>query len=569
MKLPYDVLLHVISLSRSAKDGVSLMATCRVLYHEGPKIALKRPVVISTAEQLDSFLEFLRADNSSRCRYLKHLELRPLDPNWGAEEELIETLPLLINLEVLRLDGVNRFLDFDADNLIPALCSITTLRYINFTRAGGLTCALLRGLRSPVVSAHINFLPDDEQNLYDCLSYDDWEQSHPTILLGNLANTLEKLQCVAWQTDEDTIIPEKVYPNMRKLSIEFEDFPLRIDPFIRAFPNLTDLYVNTEYHDGNYSESMLESHETNVAQQLYVVDPCGTWEHLEHFCGCLFDLYAIGLTSHISRVTIVDILHDGERTGMLATVLRYARPAHLKLEGITGTMLGDADQGFIAMLRDASASSLINLDVRVYFKAEDRWKNVGGTIVHLPSYATFTTSLSELTRCLNTQDDLVSALIRLPLKFLQLEFFTRDLNPTPDPPEEWEREYARYRGRPEPRDPMPASPTEAEYTLLELDMDKLIARLEAIPSLEAAHVVLPCSRGGNGFRWDDHDRTITKGASRFAGPEQWESWYSGTNRYVSLRWDGYVIFSHDRPGYTVTILDTDVDGQVLDTPVAV
>ena len=61
MKLTYDALLHVISLTYYAKDPVQLMATCRALYHEGPKIALKKAVFIRAEEQLASFLKFLHA----------------------------------------------------------------------------------------------------------------------------------------------------------------------------------------------------------------------------------------------------------------------------------------------------------------------------------------------------------------------------------------------------------------------------------------------------------------------------------------------------------------------------
>ena len=80
MKLIYDALLHAISLSYYAKDSVQLMATCRALYHEGPKIALKKAVLIRTEEQLASFLKFLRVDNSSRCRYLRQMVLSALFP---------------------------------------------------------------------------------------------------------------------------------------------------------------------------------------------------------------------------------------------------------------------------------------------------------------------------------------------------------------------------------------------------------------------------------------------------------------------------------------------------------
>ena len=75
MKLTYDTLLHVISMTDDAEDCVPLVATCRVLYHEGAKIALKKPVTIYNEEQLASFLQFLRAENLSRCRFLRQLDL--------------------------------------------------------------------------------------------------------------------------------------------------------------------------------------------------------------------------------------------------------------------------------------------------------------------------------------------------------------------------------------------------------------------------------------------------------------------------------------------------------------
>ena len=204
------------------------------------------------------------------------------------------------------------------------------------------------------------------------------------MLLDNFAQTLEESQCVAWYTSQDALIPAQVYPNMRKLSIELHHFPIRIDAFIHAFPNLTELRVLTEYHGGNVGafslEAMHESHATNIARQC-AVDSCGTWMRLKHFYGCLFDLYAISLTSHIRRVAIMDRLDDGPRTEMLATVLRYARPLHLKLGGIVGAMLGDADRGFLSMLRDESASKLTSLDMRIYLGEGDRERALGTIIV--------------------------------------------------------------------------------------------------------------------------------------------------------------------------------------------
>ena len=534
MKLTYDTLLHVISLSYYAKDSVQLMSTCRALYHEGPKIALRKAVSISTEDQLASFLKFLRADNSSRCRYLRKLEISSCFLEPDIVQELIETLPLLVKIEYLRLIEAEELLDLHPA-LTPAFGSLTSLRHVDFTGVKGKTCSLLLRLHSPLVSANISFISDDDLKLWDYLDDDEWEGCHPAMLLDNFASTLEELQCVAWYTipdpgPDETLIPALVYPDMRRLSIELHHFPLRIDPFIRAFPNLVDLYINTDYHGGRYSEGIRDSHDTNVAQQLDPVNSCGTWAHLEHFGGCLFDLYAIGLTSHIRRVTIVDRLDDGLRTEMLATVLRYARPLHLKLEGITGTMLGDAERGFISMLHHTSASSLVNLDVCIYFGKDDREKDLSIIIVGLFSLS----RPLELTDFpIPLQNTLISALACLPsLKFLELRFETHGLDPTPEEPSEFDLMIAHRKGLPEPPEPIPAPLTPAELSLETLDMDVLVARLEAIPSLEAAHVVLPASRYESDCH---HDRMVSKGGSRLGGREQWESWTPGKNRLVLVR----------------------------------
>ena len=90
MKLTYDTLLHVISLTGYAKESVQLVATCRILYHEGAKIALKKPVTIYNEEQLASFLQFLRTENLSRCRFLRQLDLWALEPESEHVQELID-----------------------------------------------------------------------------------------------------------------------------------------------------------------------------------------------------------------------------------------------------------------------------------------------------------------------------------------------------------------------------------------------------------------------------------------------------------------------------------------------
>ena len=222
------------------------------------------------------------------------------------------------------------------------------MQHVNFTGVKNASSALLSRPHSPFISASISFLSDDDLKLWGYLTDNEWEGLHPTNLLDLSVPTLEELQCVAWHTiadpePEGTLIPAAVFPNMRKLSIKLHHIAICIDPFIRAFPNLTNLHVNTNYHGGQYSEDMRDSHDMNITQQLDPVNSCGPWANLEHFRGSLYDLYAIGLTSHIRCVIIVDRLDDGPRTDMLATMLCYARLLHLKLEGITGSMLSDTD----------------------------------------------------------------------------------------------------------------------------------------------------------------------------------------------------------------------------------
>ena len=127
------------------------------------------------------------------------------------------------------------------------------------------------------------------------------------------------------------------------------------------------------------------------------------------------------------------------------------------------------------------------------------------------------------------QDGLVSTLVRLPLKSLELRFDTRGLDPTPEP-DPLEAVMCRQRGLPIPPVPIPAPLTPAEHSLRALgaEMDALVARLESVPSLETALVVLPSSRSEG----DNCTRKILKGTVDLVGDDQWEDWLPGKNQSV-------------------------------------
>ena len=382
LKLTYDILLHVISLFSYAKDAVHLMATCRLLHHAGAKIALRKPVVIEDSEQLASFLAFLSAENSSRCRYLKQLDLWTCGDDEDDIQDLIDILPRLVNIESLRLSNGEDVLEPDY-SLPRAFARLASLRHIEFPGVRMATSTLLSLLRSPLVSANIDFIADDCSDIWSYLDRRQWPEYHPVTLLQNFSSTLEELQCAAWYTVTEPAIPKMpIYPNMRKLSLELHDLHLRMDPFIRAFPNLTHLHVLAEDRGpiGNLELEIIRvSHDVNLEKQLV---PSGRWAHLEHFTGGVVDLYATGLTCHIRRVTILGTLEDGQATDLLETMLRYARPVHLGLEALAGSALA----GFLSMLGSDCASNLINLSVCICFDANDQEKDLRETIVSLCSF---------------------------------------------------------------------------------------------------------------------------------------------------------------------------------------
>ncbi|PIL30602.1 hypothetical protein GSI_07303 [Ganoderma sinense ZZ0214-1] len=419
---------------------------------------MRKPVIIQNSKQLSSFLQFLRAENFSRCQYLRQLEIWTCGEDEDVIQDLIETLPRLANIKSLSLSNAAE--DLESDPALPrAFATLKSLRHIEFYG----------------VKAGTNFAP-----------------------------TLEELQCAKWVTFIEPVIPKMpIYHNMRKLSVEHHGLQLRMDPFIRAFPNLTHLHVGAmDYAPAENLdlETVRMSHEKNVEKQRA---SGGRWAHLEHFTGTLVDLYTAGLTCHIRRITIVKVQVEEEAMGMLATMLRYTQPVHLKLGELTGSMLeDDPDGAFLSILRGEGVSNLLNLSVYIRFNPDDLMMDLRKTI-----------------------NNLVSTLAGLQLNFLELTFDVNNIDPAAREEAILEELLRHRRGTkmPEFREQGTALLTPAEYSLNYLDVDELIARIESIPSLEAALVMLHSSRRGV----KKFERAIAKGSSRLAGPEQWRSWLPG------------------------------------------
>ncbi len=70
-KFIYDVLIHVIDVSASLATATSLMATCKLLNHQGAKMILQDRIICRWA----SFLDFLRAEDGTRLPHVRGLDL--------------------------------------------------------------------------------------------------------------------------------------------------------------------------------------------------------------------------------------------------------------------------------------------------------------------------------------------------------------------------------------------------------------------------------------------------------------------------------------------------------------
>ncbi|KAI0690936.1 hypothetical protein C8T65DRAFT_763806 [Cerioporus squamosus] len=101
--LNHDVLIHALSVSDSLAAAMSLMATCRFLYHEGARIVLTKPIKLVPERCIVSFLAFLQAEDGTRLRHLRGLRLHAPDTSSEVMTRLASAIHKSDNLETLEL----------------------------------------------------------------------------------------------------------------------------------------------------------------------------------------------------------------------------------------------------------------------------------------------------------------------------------------------------------------------------------------------------------------------------------------------------------------------------------
>ncbi|KAL7278964.1 hypothetical protein ACG7TL_006796 [Trametes sanguinea] len=413
-----DVYLELLAAA-DRPEVASMMCASRFLYSEGSKAILRDPVAISSQQHLSRFLVFLLAEGPRRLQFVRSLQLHMTPPSANddlfqrlfvairgmsqlrslsiavhSERQLVDLIAL-VNIRAER-DGNGAFdalhtLILDVAKisaeaslaLIAAVPNLSSLRALSIPNGdllfdshpslasafaelpsiqkidmpcifeGGVS--MLRGLRSNLVSAKLDFLPYGDDAFFDNASNTTLRACHPAKLLAHSQSSLEELYSYGWKTHPD-ILPDTsaVYPKMRTLELENAGYPLTM-AYIRAYPNLTRLrYQTLESDKMTYDRESIESydirHRLNVTAQL--ASGC-TWSQLQEYSGSVVDLYMLGLTCPIDNIH----LDLGTRAlcYQLLPVLSHTRPRHLQFYGWPGNPSGPAEEVFSVFCGEAGS----------------------------------------------------------------------------------------------------------------------------------------------------------------------------------------------------------------------
>ncbi|TBU48153.1 hypothetical protein BD309DRAFT_912360 [Dichomitus squalens] len=374
-----DILVNILSFA-SLKTIPSMMQTCRVFYHEGPKVLLASGAAFGGLEQIPAFLRFILAEDGTRCRYLGqfHLLIEEEDDNEeGPVHQTVEMdtgiarslvalfchhgFPLL---HTLALDPAEMLLTA-IPGLSSALSTLPSVKVVNFRSAGPMTCKIIKGMRK-LTDVRLAYSPSRWKALAS--------QLHPLFVLEDSRNTLERLDVSFF----DEPLPRSRYPQqfsqMRSLKLGWCS-QLAIAPFAYAFPHLRRLtYEVMVDHDDLDTDEVIALHQ----QHRQEFSAYSTWRELEAASGRFFDLYVSGLACQINEV---QVFMDPQQTfAMLHDFLNDVRPSKLYLRiprhgiGVEASALPD-------LFRSQAGSRLRNLSLHIEFAQEEKDMDLGAAMV--------------------------------------------------------------------------------------------------------------------------------------------------------------------------------------------
>ncbi|TFK83981.1 hypothetical protein K466DRAFT_665465 [Polyporus arcularius HHB13444] len=363
--LNYDVLLDIIARSDSHQTGLAIMSTCRLLRQEGAKVLLRKPIWLDTEERLVSFLSFLLKEPKTRPQRVRKLVLSTYDLLSEVAEVFGVVFQLMISLDTLDMSDPETMIDSHPD-LVFRMGLVKSLTSLKLSSAGLGVYQLLMLLRAPLKTLSVCWLTPGYDCFWEYLDEEKWPRFHPTILLGNFAETLEELTCDWWYVGREYEAPRKTYTKMRRLAINECSDSFILAPFIQAFPNLTHVSLRTYRHELGESvfDDFRDNHELNVAHQHAPPSAGGgVWQHIQEFSGHFVEFYILGLACHVRRLILEDS-YTGDTVALLAETLSQTCPEYFEFS----TCSNDGYDGIeilSAGLREASAAARSRLNMLV------------------------------------------------------------------------------------------------------------------------------------------------------------------------------------------------------------
>ncbi|KAI0650996.1 hypothetical protein C8Q79DRAFT_1844 [Trametes meyenii] len=352
-RLGRDVLFELLQHVPRQSDVSALMRTSKHLYEAGSKPLLAFGVTLTDDQQLQSFCDFILRDASTRAPSLRRLHLKfKLDPEsqgneddydeYDGEDEdedddgddddgagvkrkttvsasqksgqtppskvaldkLLKVLPLTQNVEDLRIDWCEEFLELDK-KLVEPLISFERLRHLDLHSIGVLTQRVLDETKSKPAEIDLSFSSDegyDPPELIPCLS-------RHRISVENIRSSNAELGSIS-----------EPFPRVRALALRALCDP-DLPSLHKGFPNLTHLTL-TKLDIGS-ADRMRKDNMSAAASS--------PWGVLDHLCGALEALYILGTSPRVRKLEVEGISQSKTTFAQLHTVVAEAQPSHLIL----------------------------------------------------------------------------------------------------------------------------------------------------------------------------------------------------------------------------------------------
>ncbi|KAI1793899.1 hypothetical protein LXA43DRAFT_884950 [Ganoderma leucocontextum] len=355
-----DILATIVSFAAEWPGTIAtMMQSCRLFYHEGPKVLLKKGVDFTDQweDEIPEFLIFILAEGGTRCRYIGGLYFWLIDPDPSEDSEddaetgyeididpdvvrsLVEFLRdhSFPNLKFLELDPAEELLLL-VPELAPVLTALPAVKHLQLHACGRLACAMAQGM-DKLVDVGLRYDLDEERTPRPLVDI------HPLIVLANSRNTLEELLLVASEEFLPSALYPQPFPRVTTLEMNGRHPPI-LDPFVHAFPNLHILLLrDREVRFGTVMPDGPIIHEESRRDMQLI----RAWK-LVQAIGPLRDLYLSGLACEVTHLQA--FMAEESTYEALGQLLSDTRPETLIVQTSQPGMLDDAT-GLPAVLRSA------------------------------------------------------------------------------------------------------------------------------------------------------------------------------------------------------------------------